>query len=216
MNEGIYYLQLNGKAEGPYTIGQIYDLWAARKINSQTQFARFEELDKWQPLSELTLKISAPRSTASRTPAPELAPAPAPSKAKSVSGIPPAEEYAPSVVYRRGPKPAAPAVDARKILPGIRSAVWNLTFASAICIAVGVSTMFYFLLFFSAPPNTEAIPQALATKQCGVIAGTGLVLMGGILIVARQLTHGLAAFKGESNLRGNPETARQETQTNRP
>lgn len=201
MNEGIYYLRLNGKVEGPYTIGQIYDLWAARKINSQTLFARFEEMDKWQPLSELTLKISAPKMLAPKLPSSEPAPAPA-VKQKSLAA-PRSEEYSPSGLYQR-----AQTVSPPEARPGLFASLptnlfFSFSFAIGFCIVVGAGVAAYSMFFISASADGKEVNQnLLVLKQNGVIAGMGLVLMGGLLIVARQLGEILSAMKSEGSTRG--------------
>jgi hypothetical protein len=193
MSEGIYYLRLNGKVEGPYSIGQIYDLWAARKINSQTPFARFEEMDKWQPLAELTLKISAPRPTSSKAAASE--PASVGSRSRMSPNL--MEERA-AMAYRREQRPAR-----KPILAGVRfskGALFNFSAASGVCIAAGIllAGYFLFLLTEASPDGREPGQNSLLLKQTGVMAGMGLVLMGGLLIIARQLTQVLMAIKTEA------------------
>jgi hypothetical protein len=196
MNEGIYYLRLNGKVEGPYSIGQIYDLWAARKINSQTLFARFEEMEKWQPLSELTLKISAPKPTGSRMPATEPAPAAA-QKQRPASNLR-TEEYVPTVMLPTEQKPAPTKARRPSPFPAVQKLLFNFSYSIALCIITGLAISVYFMIFFSdSPDGKEATQSLLIAKQTGVISGLGLILMGGLLIVARQLNQLVVMFKGE-------------------
>jgi hypothetical protein len=201
MNEGIYYLRLNGKVEGPYSIGQIYDLWAARKINSQTLFARFEEMEKWQPLSELTLKISAPKVTAPRMPAPEPA-ATLPQKQRPTSNLR-TEEYVPSVPVQPEPAPVRPRSRQSSAWPAAKKILFNFSYSIGLCIVAGVSMTGYFMIFFAdSPDGKEASQSLLITKQTGVFAGLGLILMGGLLIVARQINQLVLMLKGEPDKTG--------------
>lgn len=201
MSEGIYYLKLSGRVEGPFSIGQIYDLWAARKINSQTPFARFEEMDKWQPISELTLKISAPKGAPARESAPESAPS-LPSRGKS-STPSKSEEYFPTLPYpvepvrerpgRRGPS-----------LPELFKRNLNYSFFSGFCVVLGLIVILSFMFLLSAEASGKQVDQnMLFLKQNGVIVGTGLVLMGGLLQIARLISELVAAQK--------PDAARTET-----
>jgi hypothetical protein len=195
MNEGIYYLRLNGKVEGPYSIGQIYDLWAARKINSQTPFARFEEMEKWQPLSELTLKISAPKPLAARGPSVEL-PASASVKPRAA---PPAEtdDYVPPAFYPQREQRPSVTDDVHQTLRRLpRGIVFNLSICIGICVVCGAILAGYSALSSPASPDGKEIRQdLLILKQNGVIAGIGLILMGGLLLLARQVTQILIAIK---------------------
>jgi hypothetical protein len=194
MNEGIYYLRLNGKVEGPYSIGQIYDLWAARKINSQTPFARFEEMDKWQPLAELTLKISAPKSQAPKAP-PEPSPTGSGRSRPSANFM--AEERA-ALAYRREARPRSKPMFSGLASRFSKGAVFNFSVLSGICITLGGLITGYFLIVLpSSAEAKEAAQSLLMLKQTGVIAGMGLVLMGGLLIIARQITQVVVALKTE-------------------
>ncbi|MBM3836021.1 MAG: DUF4339 domain-containing protein [Verrucomicrobia bacterium] len=195
MNEGIYYLRLNGKVEGPYTIGQIYDLWAARKINSQTAFARFEEMDKWQPLSELTLKISAPKPLVPKIPAQLPEPA-APLSAPRAQPRAEMEEYTPSIVYPR----EQPTAVSQNASPAPRGLPHNMFFSfstcSGLCIVCGVILLLYCMTISAASSDGREIRMDMLNfKQNGVIIGTGFILMGGLLLIARQITQVLLAIK---------------------
>ena len=198
MSESIYYLKVSGQVEGPFAIGQVYDLWAARKINSQTLFARFDEMDKWQPLSELTLKISAPKGTAGRESAPE--PATTQPKSRTLPNFR-TEEYYPSVPYPTEPKAEAP----RK-----RSGAWrgwlqktgSYSFWSGPCIVAGVLMTGYFMFFFSVANDGKEINQSfLAMKQNGVTAGVGLILMGGLLVIAQHLAEIVSSLRNDGGKR---------------
>ena len=177
MTEGIFYLKLGGKVEGPYTIGQIYDLWAARKINSQTLFARLEEMDKWLPLAELTLTIAPPR------PAPNLRPT----------------DYLQSPPTKSERPPRAPKQYGNLLATLLARISVSFEFSIGLCIVTGVFLALYFMLFFpAAGEGTEINQERLFAKQNGVIVGIGLVLMGGILTVARQIKLGFASPKAET------------------
>jgi hypothetical protein len=191
MSEGIYYLRVNGKVEGPFTIGQIYDLWAARKINSQTNFARFEEMDKWQPLSELTLKISAPKMPNARPAQPEAPPSqPPPSRSRAANPYQAAaDEYIPPAVY------AQDQPRHKRELNGIFSKLLRqkklslFSFASGFCILLGAFVTVYFVTIpFPAIGIKDPEGAVAAVKQGGVIAGIGLMLFGGLVLIARQVT----------------------------
>lgn len=185
MTEGIFYLKLGGKVEGPYTIGQIYDLWAARKINSQTLFARLEEMDKWLPLAELTLTISPPRPTIPKAPAVEPAPALSPRQRPAPSLRP--EDYLPSFPQKTE-RPARTTKPPTQSFPPIGKFLLSFEFSIGLCIVAGVLLALYFLVFLSASADgAEMNQERLFMKQNGVIAGIGLVLLGGVLTVARQI-----------------------------
>ena len=196
MTDGVYYLKLGGKVEGPYTIGQIYDLWAARKINSQTLFARLEEMDKWLPLAELTLTIAPPRSALPKPPVPEATPAltqrprPAPSLRP--------EEYMPSFPQKTERPSRVPRGFSSLVRVLLARISLTLELSIGLCIAVGVILALYFMIFLAASTDgSEVSQERLFMKQNGVIAGIGLVLMGGLLIVARQIKLLLAPQKRE-------------------
>ncbi len=196
MNEGIYYLRLNGKVEGPFSIGQIYDLWAARKINSQTLFARFEEMDKWQPLSELTLKISAPKLQQPKAPAYEP-PLSHPAKAKTPP-VSRTEEFPPPPPFKAESKPQ-PAVTGRRPFAAVKAIFSNPSSAIRLWIIVGVLVLVYAMLY--APTSAEGREpdsRLVIQKLSGVIAGVGLILMGGLLTVAHQFALLLNMLKGDS------------------
>ena len=207
MNDGIYYLRVNGQVDGPFTIGQIYDLWAARKISSQTPFARFEEMDKWQPLSELTLKISAPRTLTPKSAPLEPTPS-APIKPKNPAPLV-ADEYVPSMIYPREQK--APVHE--EVRPVKRDSLKkisvNFSVFSGICIVCGVIITFYCLAFSGASSDGKEIRQDLMIlKQNGVLAGVGLVLMGGLLIVAHQMAKILLVLKAGALDKGDRKSPR--------
>ena len=197
MTEGIFYLKLSGKVEGPYTIGQIYDLWAARKINSQTSFARLEEMDKWLPLAELTLTISPPRPAMTKPPSAEPSPTVAsrPRPAPSLR----TEQYLPSLPAQterptRPSKPPPPSVFAL-----LRKVSVSLEFLIGLCLVAGVLLALYFMIFLPASTDGVEISQErLFMKQNGVIAGIGLALLGGLLTVARQIKLVSASPKNEA------------------
>lgn len=205
MTEGIYYLRLNGKVEGPFTIGQIYDLWAARKINSQTHFARFEEMDKWQPLSELTLKISAPKSSSARTaeptPAPQTAPMPQGARTRSTSV--PFQPDEPPAEIRLQPDdlPTPSPVGTRKSSQLNSGHSFNLNpwYFSGGSIALGVIVTLYFAMVY--PLTTRSDPsvahEIIINRQTGVLSGMALVLTGTLLIVAHQLALLRSALQAE-------------------
>jgi len=186
MTEGIFYLKLAGKVEGPYTIGQIYDLWAARKINSQTMFARLEAMDKWLPLAELTLTVSPPRPTPPKPSLPESAPSVS-ARPRAAPSLRP-EDYLPSIPTKTE-RPARPARQSSiAISTRIGRVLLSLEFYIGLCIAAGVLLALYFLCYLSASADgIEVNQERLFMKQNGVLAGIGLVLMGGLLIVARQI-----------------------------
>ncbi|MBM3839599.1 MAG: DUF4339 domain-containing protein [Verrucomicrobia bacterium] len=197
MTEGIFYLKLAGKVEGPYTIGQIYDLWAARKINSQTMFARLEAMDKWLPLAELTLTVSPPRPTIPKPAPPEAAPV-VPARPRTAPSLRP-EDYLPSIPTKteRPPRPARQPSSA--ISTRIGKVLLGLELHIGICLAGGVLLALYFLFFL--PASTDGIEvnqERLFLKQNGVLAGIGLVLLGGLLIVARQIQQISAAPKADT------------------
>ena len=197
MTEGIFYLKLGGKVEGPYTIGQIYDLWAARKINSQTSFARLEEMDKWLPLAELTLTISPPRPAMPKPPSAEPTPTissrprPAPSLRT--------EQYLPSLPVQTE-RPARPTKQPRPTVSALLGNVSvSLEFLIGLCMVVGVLLALYFMIILPASPDGAEISQErLFMKQNGVIAGIGLVLLSGLLTVARQIKLVSASSKIEA------------------
>jgi hypothetical protein len=187
MTEGVFYLKLAGKVEGPYTIGQIYDLWAARKINSQTMFARLEAMDKWLPLAELTLTVSPPRPTAPK-PAPTLEAAPAVlARPRTAPSLRP-EDYFPSIPTKTE-RPARPSKRGSDTISArIVKVLLGLEFYIALCLVAGVLLPLYFLVFLPASADgIEVNQERLFLKQNGVLAGIGLVLLGGLLIVARQV-----------------------------
>ena len=186
MNEGIYYLKLNEQVEGPYSIGQIYDLWAARKINSQTPFARFEEMDRWQPLSELTLRISAPRAAAPK-PASEEPPSPQTAKPKQAPTFR-ADDYYPAVATRNDARAAAANQRKTSSLAALSKVVFSLESSIAVSLTVGTLAIVYFLFFFSASTDAKPIFESfLATKQGGIHAGVALIFLAGFLVVAREV-----------------------------
>ncbi len=185
MNEGIYYLRVNEQVDGPYSIGQIYDLWAARKINSQTPFARFEEMDKWQPLSELTLKISAPRSNPPKTPT-EPSPLPQLPKQKTASSTR-SEEYAPRIVGNES-RPPVRQPNAPSPFAPLTKVLFSLPFSIGASLLTGILGMIYFLFFFSARSNDQGMFQDyLATKQSGVWCGISMIVFSGLLAIAREV-----------------------------
>ena len=185
MNEGIYYLRVNEQVEGPYSIGQIYDLWAARKINSQTPFARFEEMDKWQPLSELTLKISAPRSGSPKTPA-EPSTLPQLPKQKSTSSAR-SEEYVPRITGNES-RPPVRQPNAPSPFAPMTKVLFSLPFSIGFSLLTGILGAIYFLFFFSARSNEAATFQDyLATKQSGVWCGISMIVLSGLLAIAREV-----------------------------
>jgi len=197
MSEGVYYLKLGGKMEGPYTIGQIYDLWAARKINSQTQFARIEEMDRWLPLAELTLTIAPPRPAMPKPPSAEPAPS-ASARPRMVPSYRP-EEYIPSFPQKTEASARAPkrSRGLEALLSG--KLALRLEFGIGLCLVLGAILALYFMLVYSASVDGKEISQErLIMKQNGVIAGIGLVLMGGLLIVARQIKQLSAVPKTET------------------
>ena len=197
MTEGIFYLKLGGKVEGPYTIGQIYDLWAARKINSQTLFARLEEMDKWLPLAELTLTIAPARPVIPKNPPAEpqaqlpAKPRPAPNLRSS--------DYLQSAPTKSERPPRAPKQYGNQLSTLLARISVSFEFSIGLCIVTGVFLALYFMLFFpAAMEGTEINQERLFAKQNGVIVGIGLVLMGGILTVARQIKLGFASPKAET------------------
>lgn len=184
MNEGIYYLKLNEQVEGPYSIGQIYDLWAARKINSQTPFARFEEMDRWQPLSELTLRISAPRPTTPKPEGEEL-PSPQPTRPKQTQTFR-ADDYYPTA--RNDARAVAANRRKTSSLESLSKLVFSFESSIAVSLTVGALAILYFLFFFS--PSTDVKPifeSFLATKQGGIHLGLALIFLTGFLVVAREV-----------------------------
>ncbi len=207
MNDGIYYLRVNGQVDGPFTIGQIYDLWAARKISSQTPFARFEEMDKWQPLSELTLKISAPKTLAPKSAPLEPIPS-APIRPKNPTPLV-ADEYVPSMVYPREQR--APVHEEARPVKGhaLKKLSVDFSVSSGICIVCGAMMTIYCLAFSGASTDGKEIRQDLMIlKQNGVMAGVGLVLMGGLLIVAHQMAKILLALKAGASDKGDRKSPR--------
>ncbi|MBI4664286.1 MAG: DUF4339 domain-containing protein [Verrucomicrobia bacterium] len=197
MTEGIYYLKLGNQVEGPYTIGQIYDLWAARKINSQTLFARIEERDKWQPLAELTLTIAPPRPSTLKGPPSESATTPS-AKPRTIPTLRP-EEYLPSFAQR--PEQTAKSTKRSRSVLSVLLQRLSITFEGAIgfCLVAGALCALYFMLLFPASSNGADVSQErLTMKQNGVIVGMGLVLLGGLLIVAKQIKQLPAASRSET------------------
>jgi hypothetical protein len=188
MSEGIYYLRLNGKVEGPFTIGQIYDLWAARKINSQTQFARFEEMDKWQPLSELTLKISAPRTNAPKSQGTEIPAPEAPARAKHSSTFNP-EDFAAALLSKQAEQVARATPARPRSNPLSKFKSLNPTILSGALIALGVVFAAYFTMIFPlwSIPAKDALHDIAIQKQTGVLAGVGLMITGSLLFVGQQI-----------------------------
>jgi len=186
MNEGIYYLRVSEQVEGPYTIGQIYDLWAARKINSQTPFARFEEMDRWQPLSELTLRISAPKSAASKAPSPE-GNAPEPAKPKQISNRV-TDDFYPTLPPNTDLRPMPRKQSAGSQPNTLYRAVFSIEFSIGVSLVAGLLAISFFLFFFAASSDVKRIyDDFLATKQGGVLAGIALVLLSGFLAIAREV-----------------------------
>lgn len=194
-NESSYYLKLNGQVEGPFTIGQIYDLWAARKINSQTPFARYDAMENWQPLSDLTLKISAPKGAAPRLQPESESAASAQPKTKqptpqlSEDQLPSLADYAPLLQpepsRRDPPRPG-----------GAERSTRSLGFFSWISVAAGLALTTGFVLFTSSTGESET--RAAITKLTGVIAGVGLLGLGGLLAVARSMEQIAASFRIET------------------
>lgn len=190
--EGIYYLRINGKVEGPFTIGQIYDLWAARKINSQTAFARFEEMDKWQPLSELTLKISAPKQPKPSLSTSEAPVQPAPVRPRQAATAPAPtprpEEYAPTVLFQSDEKlTTASRRPKRDPLVALRAQLMNFSVAIGLCTALGLGLVIYFALLYPPPARREAMHDLIVLKQTGVLAGIGLLFTSAVLVLAHQI-----------------------------
>jgi hypothetical protein len=188
MTEGIYYLRLNGKVEGPFTIGQIYDLWAARKINSQTHFARFEEMDKWQPLSELTLKISAPRGNAPKTQGTDVPAPEAPARAKLSSTFNP-EDFATALLSKQAEQAARTTPPRAKISLLSKFKAVNPTLWSGSLVALGTVIAIYFTMIFPlwSIPAKDALHEVALQKQTGTLTGIGLMITGSLLFVGQQI-----------------------------
>lgn len=189
MNEGVYYLKLAGKVEGPYTIGQIYDLWAARKINSQTLFARLEEMDRWLPLAELTLTIAPPRPGMAKPPVPEPA-STLPTKPRPIQNLR-AEDYGHAFptkserTHRRSSQSQNYSWLTTALLSKLSA---RLEYLAGFCVAAGLLLATNFMLIYSASPDGKEVSQErLTMKQNGVIVGMGFVLMGGMLAIAYQI-----------------------------
>jgi hypothetical protein len=190
MSEGIYYLRLNGKVEGPFTIGQIYDLWAARKINSQTAFARFEEMDKWQPLSELTLKISAPKSTTPKLSPSETQvaqPQPQLPRQRSLPSLSP-EDLASAMLSRQEESTAASLSLRPKVARPKFPAIPPLALSGSVMV-VGVVIALYFAVIYplSGSSSPETVHDITVLRQTGVLSGMSLVVTGSLLMVAQQI-----------------------------
>lgn len=205
MNEGIYYLRVNGTVEGPYTIGQIYDLWAQRKINSQTAFARFDDMENWQPLSELTLKISSPKAAHAKQPAPPgPAPPQPPTTARAKSAAVPAfvSEGFPTLLQQeqgsvRSHRGGADAIETFKQIAG------QPQFAAGISIVIGVGLILYFAFLYPfAGSSSESAQEIAILKQTGVLTGVGFLLLAGLLLVAQQLARLHATLQSKETKSG--------------
>ena len=203
MNESSYYLKVSGQVEGPFTIGQIYDLWAARKINSQTPFARYDAMENWIPLSDLTLKVSAPRSAANR-PQPEGGAA-TPAQPKSKASSPQWNEEQmpnfPEYVLPPQAEEVGKSVDSKSSF----SAPTKVSLASWawLCVASGLAIAIGFMFFPLAPKESMNIePGSMIVKLSGVIGGVGLFLLGGLLAVARSMEQIAQSLRSELRQNG--------------
>ena len=198
MNESSYYLKVNNQVEGPFTIGQIYDLWAARKINSQTPFARYDAMENWQPLSDLTLKISAPKSAPPRAQPESEPPGPAPAKVRHAAAPQLSEDELPSLSqYPSYSQPESPRRETDKAgVPTGRK--FSLGLGSWLCVTAGLALTVGSLLM--PPPTGEATnlePRMVLGKLSGVIGGAGLLCLGGLLAIARSMEQIAASFRVE-------------------
>ncbi len=65
MRETDYYLQLDDKEQGPFTIRQLRSLWDAAKITSETLYTQ-PGMAGWRPLSDILSTIEPCKAAKSR------------------------------------------------------------------------------------------------------------------------------------------------------
>jgi len=68
MNEIEYYLILDDKEQGPFTIGQLRSLWNAGKITGKTCYFQ-AGMTAWEPMAQILSRLEPPpiKDTAPRT-----------------------------------------------------------------------------------------------------------------------------------------------------
>lgn len=59
-----YYVALDGQSQGPFTIGQLREMWKSGRVNLATQFWSDDGFPDWRALSEIADVLEPPRVVA--------------------------------------------------------------------------------------------------------------------------------------------------------
>ncbi len=154
-------------------------------------------MDRWQPLSELTLRISSPKDAAPKSTSEEPSNPQSPRSKQTPTFR--ADDYYSGVTASTETRAAAKKRSEASPLANLNTVVFSLESSIAISLLTGILAITYFLFFFSASTDAKPIfEDFLATKQGGISAGVALIFLTGFLVVAREVRKLQAAVRSRS------------------